>query len=664
LSDTPLQSIVFRPGINQNVTEYLAEGGWVDGDKIRFNDGRAQKIGGWARQPARQNEDLNVSTFTGVPRDILAWTSLTSLQYLLVASNKKLELVLNNKIYDVTPTRIEKRLLAPATTDDDSRYREILTDAISTTSGLSTVEITDVEPHNLEVGDFVFVNSQQTAVDGILLSGTYQVTVLTDSFTFQIDSGIAATGTTALAGGQLYIDYLLECGLQSNSELTGYGGGTWNTPGASGQGYNRPRSGGEFGALMRQWTLDNWGEDFIACVSYGEIYHWDASLTGPQLRRSQTLENRLKDPTSDFYEPDPVLRQEKVDAIPTTNLFTLVALPSRIVIAFGSELAAGPNAGDFDPLIIRWSDIESLTDWRITETNSAGEFRLPKGNRIVAAYQTRNEIIISTDTELYSMTFVGGNDVFNFRPLGSNNGAAGVHSMIDVNGIVMFMGVDDFYMYDGTIRPIPNSLDDYIYDQDGEGRLDVNQKEKIFAGVNKKFHEVWWFYPKEGTDPTNEDINNYVVFNYLENVWYYGTLPRSVWVDRGTFSTPFSLGIDRTLYSHENGKDDDGAPMRAFIRSGYFDLGEGLDFMFVDRILPDLELPNSSTCKITIFTKRYPHPNARIITKGPYIFSDDDNKISMRARGRAMSIQYEVDGAGEDFEIGKVRVGIQPDGHR
>jgi hypothetical protein len=663
LSDTPLLPIVFTPGINQNVTEYLAEGGWVDGDKIRFNDGRAQKIGGWARQSTRQNEDLSIDTFTGVPRDILAWTSLTSLQYLLVASNKKLELVLNSKIYDVTPTRIEKRLGSPATPDDDSRYREVLTDAISTTSGSSIVQIEDVEPHNLQIGDFVYVNNQQNIVDGITLEGSYQVTDLVNSFTFEVDSGTIATGTTAGAGGVLYIDYLLECGLQSNSQFVGYGGGTYNTPGYLGEGYNRPRSGGEFGALMRQWTLDNWGEDVLACVSYGQIYHWDAALTGPQLRRFETIENRLVDPASSLYIADPVQRAEMVEAIPKRNLFHLTT-QELFTVAFGSEAGPGPDQGTFDPLLIRWSDVSDFTDWRILETNSARQFRLPKGNRIVAAHQTRDQILVFTDIAVYSMVFVGGNNVFQFTDLGTNTSAAGVHSVIDVNGIVMWMGIDDFYMYTGTIIPIPNSLDDFIYDQDGEGRLDINQKEKIYAGVNKKFHEVWWFYPKEGTDPDTEDIQNYVVYNYLENVWYYGTMPRSVWTDRGTFSTPFAVGIDRTLYSHENGKDADGAPLRAFIRSGYFDLGEGLDFAFVDRILPDLELPNSSTCKITIFTKRYPHPNARIITKGPFIFSDDDNKISMRARGRAMAIQYEVDGVGEDFEIGKMRIGIQPDGHR
>ena len=660
MSDTSLQAVVLKPGINRNTTEYFAEGGWVDGNRIRFEDGRASKIGGWAAQPARQAEDVSNNRFTGIARDLLTWTSLLSLKYLLAAGTCKLELLFENTIYDITPTRVEKRLTAPATIDDDSRYQAVLNNSISTTSGLSTVLITDVGTHGIVTGDYVYVNSQEFVVDGIILSGSYIVTAIPSPNTFEIDAVTLATGTTALAGGDLFIDYLLECGQQNNAEFTGYGGSTYNTPGASGQGYNRPRSGGEFAIAMRQWSLDNWGEDALACVRGGQIYHWDASLTNPVTKRSQTLENRLEDPSSDFYDPDPITRQEKIAEIPQQNLFCLVA-QERIVIAFGTNT---PLTGDFDPLVIRWSDIQSLTDWRVLETNSARFYRLPKGNRIVAAHQTRNEIIVFTDTEAYSMNFVGGNEVFRFEPLGTNTSAAGLHSVIDVNGIVMWMGVDDFYVYDGTIRTIPNTLDDYIFDQDGEGRLNLNQKEKIFAAVNKEFHEVWWFYPREGVDNALVDINDYVVYNYAEKIWYYGEMPRSVWVDKGTFSTPFALGNERTLFSQENGKNDNGKPMTAFIKSSYFDIGDGTDFVFVDRILPDLKLPGTSTCKITVFTKRYPHPNARIIVKGPYIFSDADNKISMRARGRAMAIQYEVDGEGADFEIGKVRVGIQPDGRR
>jgi hypothetical protein len=681
LTDSQLQTIEFRPGINANVTEYRAgdSAGWTDGDKIRFLDGRAQKIGGWSANSTKQSEDPNISQLLcGTARDINTWSDLNSQQYVAIAGDCKVELVADNTIYDITPTKQEYRLAGVPGPDDDSRYLQIANNVIDTFIGDTKVRI-NLPSADISVGDYVYINSQEFPVAGITLEGTYEVIDVEDApFSwFEVDSGVVAATTETGQGGELAIDILLECGQQSNSRIIGYGGGTWNTPGQllpptfPDGGYGGPRAGGEAGAALRQWSLDNWGEDLLACVSGGEIYHWDASRTSPRERRLQTLENRIKenDPENGFYEPDPVIRQELVDAYPRKNLFCLVALPARIVVAFGSNLAVG---GDFDPLVIRWSDIESLTDWRIKKTNSAGEYRLPKGNRIVAAHQTRTEIIVFTDEEAYSMVFVGGNEVFRFTPLGTNMSATGIHAVIDVNGIVYWMGVDDFYMYDGTIRPMPNSIDDLLFDQDGEARLDQKQKEKVFAGVNKKFHEIWWFYPIESTDinfPAEVDMNNYVVYNYMENAWYYGTMQRSVWSDRGTFGRPLAVGRDTQtdevrLFSHEQGKDDNGVALYSFIESGFFDIAEGTDFVFIDRILPDLELPGTSTCKITIKTKRYPHPNAQIIEKGPYTFSDLDNKISMRARGRQVSIRYEVDGEGQDFEIGKVRLGLRTDGRR
>jgi hypothetical protein len=669
MTDSQLTTVEFRPGINVNVTEYRAgdSAGWTDCNRVRFNDGRPQKIGGWPANTTKQFEDATISNLlVGAARDILTWSDLNSEQFVAVAGNKRIELISGNTIYDITPTRKEFKLDPgpPVPYTDDSRYEVVLSDVL-TTNGTSLVQI-EITNHGASVGDSVYVNSQEFDVDGITLSGTYAVEEVIDDDNFTVDAGSIATGSTALAGGQLFIDLLLECGEQSNTNFVGYGGSTWDTPGLGGGGYGLPRGGGEFGTPMRQLRLDNWGEDLICCVSEGEIYHWDASRSSAKERRLQTLEYRIvnNDPENGFYESDPVIRQELIDAIPRRNLFSLVALPARIVVAFGSELAVG---GDFDPLVIRWSDIESLTDWRVLKTNSAGEYRLPKGNRIVAAVQTRTEILVFTDEEAYSMVFVGGNEVFRFTPLGTNMSATGIHAVIDVNGIVYWMGVDDFYMYDGTIRVMPNSIDDLLFDQDGEARLDQNQREKAFAGVNKKFHEIWWFYPVESSDinfPNETDINNYVIYNYLEGSWYYGEMPRSVWTDRGTFRRPLAVGNQDLLFSHEQGKDDNGTPMTAFIESGYFDLDEGTDFMFVDRILPDLELPGTSTCKISIKTKKYPHPNAQVITKGPFIFNDTDNKISMRARGRQIAIRYEVDGEGQDFEIGKVRIGIRPDGRR
>jgi hypothetical protein len=333
MSDTELKAITFAPGINRNVTEYMAEGGWVECNRVRFKDGRPEKIGGWVPEPVQQIEGGS-NLFTGTARDILGWTSLDSFKYLAVASNKKVELTFESKIYDITPIREEN----------------LFTDVINTTLGSSLVTIETGVTHQLSEGDFVIVNSQASTVDGINLLGEYSVTSIISPTEFEIDSGVLATGTTVGGGGDLDIDYLLECGPQSNQALTGYGGGTWNTPGAGGQGYNRPRSGGEFGSPMRQWKLDNWGEDLLACVSGGEIYHWDASLTNPATLRLATLEERLSDPTSDFYEPDPTLRAEKIAAYPKRNQYMLVALPSRIVVAFGSELIIG---GEFDPLVIR-----------------------------------------------------------------------------------------------------------------------------------------------------------------------------------------------------------------------------------------------------------------------------------------------------------------------
>jgi hypothetical protein len=647
--------------------------GWVDCDRIRFNDGRAQKIGGWKANPVKQDEDSSITELQiGAARDIITWSDLNSQQYASVAGNKKVELIADNTAYDITPTRTEYNLdPGPPTALDDSRYQTVLNNVITTAVGDTEVTIT-IPAHSASEGDFIYINSQEFAIDGITLEGTYSITEVVDLNNFKVDSGTAATGTTALGGGKLFLDLILECGQQSNTNFVGYGGGSWDTPGLFNPpnfpdgGYGGPRTGGELGSPLRQWSLDNWGEDLLACVSGGQIYHWDASRSNPRDRRLQTLENRIKDsdPENGFYESDPAIQQELVDAVPLNSLFCLVALPARIVVAFGSNLAID---GEFDPLVIRWSDIESLTDWRILKTNSAGEFRLPKGNRIVGAVQTRTEIVVFTDEEAYSMVFVGGNDVFRFTPLGTNMSATSIHSAIDVNGIVYWMGVDDFYMYDGTIRPMKNSLDDRLFDQDGEARLDQNQKEKVYAGVNKKFHEIWWLYPVESGDinfPDEVDINNYVIYNYLEGVWYFGEMPRSVWADRGTFNRPFGVGSENLLFSHEQGKDDNGKPMTAFIRSGYFDLKEGTDFAFVDRILPDLTLPDTSTIKISILTKKYPHPGADVITKGPFVFSDTDRKISMRARGRQMAILYEVDGEGQDFEIGKVRIGVRQDGRR
>lgn len=614
MSDNQLKAIVMAPGLNLNTTEYAAEGRWVDSDKIRFRNSRPEKIGGFVSETVSQVNDASNTKFTGVARAIKSWNDLNFNKYLAVASHLKVELLNDNQIYDITPVRESPSL----------------TDVITTVNTETEVTINDVN-HSLAVDDYVFVNSQGSAVDGITLSGSYQVTEVVDSDNYKIDSGVAATGSTSNGGGSLDIDYLLENGVQSNGDLTGYSGGTWNTPGASGQGYNRPRSG-VGGLNLRQWSLDLWGEDLIACVRQGKLYQWDA--TNGVTTRLQQITNA-----------------------PEENLFVLVSQPSRHLVAFGSEIF---SSGDFDPLIIRWASQESLTDWDITDTNSAGEFRLPNGNFIVCAVQTRSDIIVFTDTSAYSMRYVGGNQVFRFEPLGTNISIASQHAAIDLNGTVMWQGIDNFYIYDGVIRTVPTAIAKHLFDQDGNGRINESQKEKTFLGVIKEFNEVIGFYPSLDS----EECNVYWKYNYIEDVFDIGTFDRTVWLDRSIFNTPYAISSDGTLYAHEQGKDADGDVLEAFIKSADFDLEDGQQLIFIDRIVPDIKLPENRNIEIRLFLKKYPNPNTKVQTKGPYFFDSTKDKISMRARARQMSVEYRSNATGGDFEIGKFRFGIQPDGER
>lgn len=614
MSDTVLWAVPMAPGINKDQTEYMAEGGWVDGDHIRWRNGQPEKIGGWVRETVQQYTNPTNKLFTGVAREILAWIALDGTKYLSVGSNQRVELLGNGRIFDITPIRNTLNGTDILTTTEDS--------------SLVSVAFTN---HNVVVGDGVEFKDQTTPIDGITLSGTYNVVSVEDLNNFTIDSGVSATGSTVGGGGDITVNLLLENGKQSNGNLTGWGGGTWGTPGLDGGGWNRPRNG-VGGANLRLWSFDIWGEDMVACLRGGSIYHWDK--TNGETERLQ-----------------------KLDTAPDTNSFVLVSQPSRHLIAFGSEVFA---TGIFDPLIIRWASEESLTDWDITVTNSAGEYRLPKGNYIVGAAQTSQEIIVFTNSDVYSMRYVGGNDVFTFTPLGTNISVVSPNSFIDVNGIIYWMGVDAFYMYDGVVRKLPSTLNKYLFDQDGEGRLNFGQKEKVYVGIDKEFNEIIWFYPAL----TNPENNKYVKYNYLEGLWDYGTMERTVWFDKSVFPKPYALDTTGVLYVQEVGKDADGVVLPAFIRTAFFDIADGQDLMFIDKIVPDVRLPPNNGFNISIITKKYPHPLAKKVVKGPYLFTDTQEKISVRARGRQAALEFSVNATGSDFELGKIRIAIQKDGGR
>ncbi len=664
-TSTELKTVQVAPGVRKDFTKYQAEGGWVDSDKIRFRDGRAEKIGGWVSETVQQYLNAANKTFTGVARNILAWAALDSSQYLAVGTNAKLEILSYGQIFDVTPVRTT-----------------VTFHTFGTVQGSSIITFTD-KNHGLSVGDYISAISQNEALFGISLAGSYKVLTVPTTDTYTVDSGQIATSTTQLQFNSafnddfahyvaikaqfsgdfslafsklgsfqaafstdfsqdfgsvamtLIVNYLIPAGSVDNANETGYGGGTWNTPGLGGGGYGTPRAGNG-GIQLRKWALDTWGEDLIANPSGGTIYHWV---------KANGLTTAL----------------QPLAGAPSQVNFTMVAEPARFIIAFGCNVQA---TDIFDPLIIRWATQETLTDWVPNQYNTAGEYRLPSGNKIIGAIQTSQEIFVFTDTAVYSMVFLGANDptnsIFQFTLLGTNISCISPTSMMTLNGAVYWMGLDNFYMYNGVVSIIPTSIGRFIFHQDGEGRYNHTQKEKTFCGINKEFNEIWWLYPR--FDET--ECGHYVKFNYLENVWDIGSMTRTVWLDKGIFPFPYAISPTGTLFSHENGFDDDSQPMLSFIESAYFDIDDGEQLMFVDRIVPDVTMPDNKAIQITVQCKKFPLPENELTTKGPYSFDNTDNKLSIRARGRQMALIFTSQTTGGDFALGKIRIASEIDGER
>lgn len=607
-----LKKIEIRPGIVRNVTEYSAEGYYVDGDKVRFRDGRAEKIGGWVPEIVEQNDDSTDNSFTGVCRNLHAWVDLDDVRYLALGTHEKLELLSGGKYYDITPVESSA----------------VVSNAISTSVGSTEVIVSDPS-HGAASGDYVIFSSLASTVAGVYLDGEYVISSVTGADSYIIDSGTTAAATTVSQGGDLTIDYLLETGNEDNAAAYGWGAGTWGTPGASASaGWNQPRTG-TLTEDLRQWSLDNWGEDLIACPRGGKIYTWDAT-NGEETRAVQ------------------------ISAAPSVNNLALVAQPTRHLVAMGTHNVSGV----FDPLLVRWSDGENFNDFIASAGNDAGSFRLKGGNYIVGAVQSKREIMIFTDSALHSMRFVGGEFIFGFDQMGSNCGLIGQQGVIDVNGVALWMGYNSFFIYDGAVRNLDSTVDDAVFDVDSSLAVNFEQKEKVFAAHNPDFNEVTWFYPTQ----TTTENNRYVTYNYEENIWYDGWMDRTAWVDNGIFEKPYATNPSGTLYIHETGKNDGSNPMGAFVQTAPMDISDGDSLMFVDRIVPDFRIPDNKTLNIEVKFKKYLGDD--FTTKGPFTVSAGTGKVSMRGRGRHAAVRYSTSITGGDFEVGDVRFGVRPDGMR
>jgi len=602
------------PGIFSESSDLGTEGRWKSGNRVRFRHQTPEKIGGWQKNNSAQ-------AVQGDARGMLPWSNnVGDKSYIAVGTSLKLYVWFGGNFFDATPNRIEA-----------SSGAVINATAMVVVSGFASVLIHDTG-HGAIVNDFVNFPTTTTPVTDVPITGEYQITNLVDANSFYITTTHTATGsaTATEPAGNIGIDYEINTGGGSGLISLGWGASTW---GASTWGTARS-SGGSVFTFPRTWTFDTWGEDLISCPRGGGIYTWDSSA-------------------ADFTEA-PVGSTAfaniatLVSNSPTTATSVIVSPESRHLVALGAH--DGTNNA---PMNVRWSSREDNTTWTDLATNTAGSRLLESGSVILGAVKARNEITIFTDTSIYTMQFIGGNDVFSFKLVDDSAAIISPHAAAAFNGIVYWMGQEDFFIYDGRNQVLDCDVRRHVFDN-----VNPTNRGKVFSGVNRAYQEVWWFYPSL----TSEEVDLYVAYNFIEETWHTGSLDRTAWADSSEATTiPVAMGTSGHLYEHETGKNDDGVGMDWSLSLGDIDVVDGEEFIFINRFVPDFQVLDANI-NITINVRRYPKGDA--ISKGPFSVSSSTKKIDMRARGRQLSIDFSSSAVDQDMRMGTFKIDIRPDGKR
>jgi hypothetical protein len=542
-----LVKYIFNPGINKETTSLLDENGWFDGNLVRFRKGLPEKIGGW--------EKANANSFIGKCRSLFPWTSLEGTSYLGLGTTSKLYVLEGNNYNDVTPIR-------ETTSPGDVTFAAV--------NGDATLTVSDTG-HGAVKGDFVTYSGAASLggnITSTVLNQEYQIDTIVDSNSYTIEAKdtngdpVLADGSDTGNGGSSTVGaYQINVGLDNYVSGTGWGVSPWGS-GAWGS-----VTGLSDANQLRLWSQDNFGEDLVANVRAGGIYYWDES-NGTSTRAVN------------------ITSLSGANLAPTKGLQVLTSEIDRHVVVLGADPindAGTARTGSIDPMLIAFSDQENIAEWEPQLTNTAGSLRLSSGSTIIGGIQSRQEILIWTDTALYSMQFIGAPFTFGVNLINQNVGLIGPNGAINAPDGVYWMARDGFYVYNGAVQRLSCSVLNYVID-------DFNQSQsfKTFAFTNREFNEVGWFY----CSGSSEEIDRYVTYNYLERTWSIGQLERHAWIDDGVFEKPRATGtVSSTnyLYNHEVGDDDDGSPMdNVFLESGDLDLQDGEQFSFLRRIIPDV----------------------------------------------------------------------------
>ena len=644
-----LSKLVFKPGINRDQTNYASEGGWFDCDKIRFRSGFPEKIGGWTVQTFQQ--------YVGAARAIYPWITSTGQEITAVGTNEKIYVVVGTNLIDITPIRVTyTNSTSPSTAN-----------CFATTNGSTTVTVT-ITAHGATEGSYVTF-SGAVAVGGVLaanLNREFKVFNVTAN-TFQITVANAATSTVA-AGGGTAITAAFQINIGNNNVTAGYGwgAGTWGR-GTWGSGTTSP----EFQPARLQF-FQNFNNDLLFNVNGSFIYYWvfDSSFSSRAVLMS-SLGGAVAVP-------------QQVGKILFASTGHLIALGCTEYNALGTP----PDyLGTYDPLMVRWANVDAdigpePENWQPELTNTAGFFRLQAGSEIVTAINTRQETLIWTNTSLYSMQFLGTSEVFSQQPLSAHVTIMGPNAVTGANNITYWMGNDKFYTYSGRVDTLPCTLRQYVFND-----INRTQGQIFFAGSNAQFNEIIWFYCSANAS----QIDRYVVYNYAENIWYFGQLARTSWVDAGNTRYPLATQSG-WVYQHENGHDDGqplGAPplgMDSYIQSADIDIEDGDKFMLIRRIIPDVNFNSSSVSNpvtgapitpevtMTVGVRNFPgaanaNTNASGLSTSRNVVTEATidqytNQVFVRARGRQMNFRISSDTVGTQWQLGMPRVDARPDGSR
>ena len=646
----PLSKLVFKQGINRDQTNYASEGGWYDMDKVRFRSGYPEKIGGW------QIETFD--PYVGTARLLFPWGLSAGGSILCVATNEKIYVTTGTTLHDITPLRITFTHSTTPTTDN----------CFKTTISSTTVTVT-ITGHGADEGAYVTF-SGAVAVGGVPagdLNTEFKISNVTTN-TFDITVATAATSTVAAGGGVIIIAaFQINIGNASGLSGYGWGAGTWGR-GAWGSSALVPTF-----AQARLIFADNFNDDLIFNILDGSIYYWvyDAAFTTRAVLMS-SLGGAV--------------------AVPQENDLILFA-PSGHLISFScTEYDPGASAPDYagahNSLLMRWANVSAdtgpdPTNWKPELTNTAGFLYLQSGTMIMTAYHGKQETLVWTDISLSTMQFLGTQEVFGVQEIANGISIIGRNAIASANNVIYWMGNDKFYIYNGRVDTLPCTLRQYIF-----GNINRNLGQIFFAGTNNQFNEIIWFYCSANA----VEIDSYVIYNYADNIWYFGSINRTAWVDAGIYSYPLATG-DTWVYSHELGHDDGqplGAPplpISAFIQSADIDIEDGDKFMLVRRLIPDVNFTNSDTVNsvtgvpltpeatITVGVRNFPgaasaNTNASgLTTARPIVTSSATidqytNQVFIRARGRQMNFRIESSDIGVQWQLGMPRVDARPDGTR